>query len=75
MSKNTHEIIKTLTLVTHIGFTMLTAIFLCMGIGYLIDTYCGTKLMVWFVILGVVSGFRSVYIIIREYLRENSGDS
>ncbi len=71
MNKNNNQVLKMLYLITQIGFTMLTTVFLCMGIGYLVDKYFHTKLMVWFIVLGVVSGFRSVYILIRKYLKDN----
>ncbi len=63
-----HQVIKSLYLITQISVTMLTAIFMCIGIGYLVDKWFETKLMVWFIILGVVSGFRAVYILIRRHL-------
>lgn len=71
MNKNNNQVWKMLYLITQIGFTMLTTVFLCMGIGYLVDKHFHTKLMVWFIVLGVVSGFRSVYILIRKYLTDN----
>ncbi len=68
MNKGNNQIIKMIYLITQIGFTMLITIFMCIGLGYLIDKYFDTNLMVWFIILGVVSGFRSVYILIRKFI-------
>lgn len=75
MNSNNNQIWKMIYLITQIGFTMLTTIFLCIGIGYLIDRYFGTHLMVWFIVLGVAAGFRSVYILIRRYMGNDNGKS
>lgn len=75
MDKNTNQVWKMIYLITQIGFTMLTTVFLCVGIGYLIDRYFGTRLMAWFIVLGVVAGFRSVYILIRKFIGNSDGKS
>lgn len=75
MNNNHNQVLRMLFLVTQIGFTMLTTIFLCIGIGYLVDKYFKTKLMVWFIVLGVISGFRSVYILIRKSIGDDNGKS
>ena len=71
MGNDNNQVWKMIYLITQIGFTMLVTIFFSMGIGYAIDRFFGTKLLVWFIVLGVVSGFRSVYILIRGYLGNN----
>lgn len=60
-------------LITQIGVTILTTIFLSMGIGYLIDRHFGSRLMVWFIILGVLAAFRSAYILIRRFISYDAG--
>ena len=67
-NKERNQVVKMIYLITQIGFTMLVTIFLCLGVGYLIDRRFGTHLMVWFIVLGVLAGFRSVYILIRKFL-------
>ena len=59
---------KTLYLITQIGFTMVVTIFISMGIAYLINRIFGKNFMVWFIVIGVLAGFRSVYILIRKFL-------
>ena len=59
---------KTLYLITQIGFTMVVTIFISMGIAYLINRIFGKDFMVWFIVIGVLAGFRSVYILIRKFL-------
>lgn len=68
MNGNNNQVWRMIFLISQIGITMLTTIFFSMGIGYFIDREFGTKLMVWFIIFGVIAGFRSVYILIRKYL-------
>lgn len=63
-----NNIAKMLFLITQIGITMLTTIFLCLGIGYVIDKAFGTHLMVWFIVLGVLAGFRSVGILLKKFI-------
>lgn len=73
-NKERNQVVKMIYLITQIGFTMLVTIFLCLGVGYLIDRRFGTHLMVWFIVLGVLAGFRSVYILIRKFLDNSDRD-
>lgn len=70
-NKEKSQVVKMLYLITQIGFTMVVTIFLCMGIAYLINHIFGKNLMVWFILLGVLAGFRSVYILIRKFLKDS----
>ena len=54
-------VIKMLSLVTQIGITMLTSVFLCMAIGMWIDKHFSTNLFLLFLILGIMGGIRGVY--------------
>ena len=49
-------VIKMLSLVTQIGITMLTSVFLCMAIGMWIDKHFSTNLFLLFLILGIMGG-------------------
>lgn len=73
MNKNDNQVWRMIYLIMQIGLTMLTAIFMCIGIGYLIDRHFGTHLMVWFIVLGVIAGFRSAYILIRKFIGRDDG--
>lgn len=68
MNGNNNQIWRMIFLISQIGITMLTTIFFSMGIGYFLDKKFGTKLLFWFIIIGVAAGFRSCYILIRKYL-------
>ena len=53
-------VIKMLSLVTQIGITMLTSVFLCMAIGMWIDKHFSTNLFLLFLILGIMGGIYSL---------------
>ena len=63
----TSEVVRMFYLILQIGLTMLVAIFMFIGIGWAVDHFYGTNLMVWFIIAGVLSGFRAAYILIRKF--------
>ena len=63
-------VIKMLSLVTQIGITMLTSVFLCMAIGMWIDKHFSTNLFLFFLILGIMGGIRGVYSLIHNILEQ-----
>lgn len=63
---------KMLALVSQLALAMLTALFICGGIGYTIDAYFGTSTFIFFLVLGVLGGYRSCYIIICRFLGKKS---
>lgn len=74
MNQNQNQVVKMLFLISQIGITMLVTIFICIALGMLIDKFFKTKLLVWFIVLGVISGFRSVFILIRGYIGDVNGN-
>lgn len=48
-------------MVTQLGLCVLTPVFLCIFIGYQIDSHFGTKILVPMLILGVLAGGRSAW--------------
>lgn len=63
---------KMLALITQLAVSMLTAILICGGIGYVIDAYFGTNALVFFLILGVLGGYKACYNIICKFLGKDS---
>lgn len=63
-----NSIAKMIFLISQIGITMLTTIFLCIGLGYAVDEFFGVNLTVWFIVLGVLAGFKSVSILLKKFL-------
>ena len=68
MNDNNNQVWRMLYLILQIGITMLTSIFLCIGIAWLIKKVFGVDLMIWFIILGVVASFRAAYILIKKFI-------
>ncbi len=68
MNKSSNQVWRMVYLILQIGITMLTAVFICIGLGWLVDTIFHTNLMIWFILLGVVAGFRAVYILIKKFI-------
>lgn len=63
---------KMISLISQLAISMLTAIFISGIIGYEIDSYFGTNVFVFFLVLGVLGGYRSCYSIICKFLGKNS---
>ena len=71
-----NQIFKMIALISQIGITMLSAVFICGLIGYLIDDRFGTHLFLPLLILGVAGGYRAVYSLIKQFIKkkENQND-
>ncbi len=68
--KNHYEALSKLVLITQVGISMMTPIFLCLILGYYIDRYFGTHTIIFLIILGVGAGFRTAYNVLRKELEE-----
>lgn len=64
------SVFRSLALVTQLGLSILTPIFLCIFIGYQIDSRTGMKSMVLLLILGVLAGGRCAWQIVRGALKQ-----
>lgn len=64
--KNHRPVLRMLSLITQLGITMLTSIFLCMFLGLWIDKTFSTHLFLPFLILGVGGGIRGVYSLVKD---------
>lgn len=67
--KERHAVLNTLFLILQIGITMLVTFGLCFAIGLFLDRQFGTKLLWVFIVLGILSGYRAVYLLIRHHIR------
>ncbi len=73
--KARHKVLKMLSLITQLGITMLTSIFLCMFLGLAIDAKFSTHFFIPFLLLGIAGGFRGVYILVMNaYKDEKESD-
>lgn len=55
------QVFRSLAMVTQLGISVMTPIFLCLFAGYVIDSYFGTKLIVVFLLVGVAAGGQCGY--------------
>ena len=72
--KEKREVLETLFLILQVGITMLVTFGLCFAIGFLLDKYLGTKLLWVFILLGIASGYRAVYLLIRRHIKGNANE-
>ena len=63
--KQTH-FLRNITLISQIGISMLTAVGLCLALGMWVDQKFGTNFLIGFLFLGVASGYRSAYDVIKK---------
>lgn len=63
---------KMLALVSQLAVSMLTAIFICGSIGYAVDVHFGTNTLIFFLILGVLGGYKACYNLICKFLGKDS---
>ncbi|MSS62886.1 AtpZ/AtpI family protein [Velocimicrobium porci] len=72
MKREDKKIWRAIMMISQIGITMMTPIFLSAFIGYQLDKWLNTQYwFIIFIVLGVCAAFRSVYIITKNfYLRD-----
>ena len=64
-----------IALISQIGITMLSSVFICGLIGYLIDNRFGTHLFLPLLILGVAGGYRAVYSLIKQFIKKKENQN
>ena len=69
------EIIRSLSLISQLGISVMVPMFLCLGIGLLIDKKFGTSTTIWLILLGICAGARNAYILAKKVLEENARES
>lgn len=60
------SVFRSLAMVTQLGLSVMTPVFLCVFAGYYIDTHYGTRLILPLLILGVLSGGRCGYVMAKN---------
>lgn len=66
MNKKRRELIRCLALVSQLGITMLTPVILCVFIGIWLDKRFSTYFTLPFLILGILAGARSAYLLAKK---------
>lgn len=68
------SVFRSLALVTQLGLSVVTPIFLCLFAGNYIDSRYGTKTMVPFLILGTLAGGRCAYVLVKKMIAAEAKD-
>ena len=72
MKKEDREVVKSFAMITQVGLSMLTPIFLCVFLGGYLDKSLHTSY--WFIILlilGILAAFRNVYYLTRQFYKKD----
>lgn len=72
MKKEDKNVVKSFVMVTQVGLSMMTPIFLCAFLGVYLDKALQTTY--WFIILlvlGILAAFRNVYYLTRQFYKED----
>ena len=64
------QVFKMITLISQVGITMLSSIFICGLIGYWIDNRFETHAFIVFLVLGVAGGYRAVYSLVKQFMKK-----
>lgn len=68
------SVFRSLAMVTQLGLSVVTPVFLCVFAGYQLDTRFGTKWMVPLLILGVLAGGRCAWLLARKTMEQEQKD-
>lgn len=63
------NVFRNFAMLTQLGLSIMTPIFLCIFVGYYIDTRFGTKLTFFLLILGFFAGGRNGYLLAKHTIR------
>lgn len=68
------SVFRSLSLVTQLGLSVITPIFLCIFAGNYIDSRFGTKTMVPLLIIGTLAGGRCAYVLVKKMIAAEARD-
>lgn len=74
MSRKHRELVRCLSLVSQLGITMLTPAVLCVMLGVWLDNRFSTYFTLPFLILGILAGARSAYLLAKRAVRPDEED-
>ncbi|BCA78347.1 AtpZ/AtpI family protein [Desulfuromonas sp. AOP6] len=71
MAKDRSQLIKSVGFLSSVGISMVASTFIGLAMGYYLDRWLGTSpwLTLIFLLLGIVSGFRNIYILTNRELK------
>lgn len=77
MAAERRELYKSLGFLSSVGICMVASILIGMAMGYYLDQWLGTKpwLLLIFLCLGIVSGFRNIFILTNRELKRQKQEN
>jgi len=71
MAEDKRQLFRTLSFLSKVGISMVAATSIGLALGYYLDKWLGTRpwLTPIFLLVGIVSGFRNIFILTRRELR------
>ena len=64
--KKKSEILRYIALISQLGISMMVPVFLCVGIGVLIDKKYNTFFSIPLLIVGIAAGYKATYMIVKS---------
>jgi ATP synthase protein I len=76
MAEDKRQLIKALGFLSSVGISMVASTFIGLAMGYYLDKWLGTTpwLTLIFLAIGIISGFRNIYILTERELRRQKND-
>lgn len=68
------SVFRSLAMVTQLGLSVVTPVFLCVFAGYQLDAHFGTKWIVPLLILGVLAGGRCAWVLAKRTMEQEKRD-
>jgi len=77
MAEDRHQLIKSLGFLSSVGISMVASTLIGLAMGYFLDKWLGTTpwLTLGFLALGIVSGFRNIYILTARELKRQQKEN
>jgi ATP synthase protein I len=77
MAEDKRQLFKALGFLSSVGISMVAATFIGLAMGYYLDKWLGTSpwMTLIFLGLGIVSGFRNIYILTNRELQRQQRDN
>lgn len=72
--KKQKTIVKTFSMVTQLGISVLTPVILCTWIGLKLEEKFAFPFTVLFIILGVLAGGRNAFVLVRQLIKEMAAE-
>ena len=76
MAEDKRQLFRTLGFLSTVGISMVAATFIGLAMGHYLDKWLGTTpwMTLIFLLLGIVSGFRNIFILTSRELRRQQAD-